>query len=510
MPPLQRFHFLPTMGLLLLLGFGGTSALSYFSLRGSLNRQLASSTLPLTAKAITSDLERSLTRPVLVSSSMARNTFLQKWVADGERDPAEMAEYLRDVLSQYGATTAFFVSERSGRYYHPDGVLKTVSASDPGDRWYYRLRNAAVPFEVNIDRDTADPSRVTAFSNFRVEDRDGRLIGAIGLGVDVRDLSRKLSAYQQRYGAQVLLVARDGQVLLSSDGPSAPQSPASLQAVPGLAPHAARLLREPQASLQIGQGQGQLFVNSRQIPELGGVLVVLQHSDPGQDALLPILWRHLLIALVVSAVVLLLANATVGSYQRRLQLQANTDKLTGLLNRTAFDPLFAELVQEASRRQQPLALLLLDIDFFKAINDTHGHALGDQVIEHVAGRLQRAIRSCDRMFRWGGEEFLILMPGCGTAQAVERGEALRQALRSEPFPLPALPAAPGGEAACPSLAAPTISCGVTGYRSGETDQELLLRADLALYRAKHEGRDRVVCLDPEAPADQVTRSAASA
>ena len=79
------------MGLLLLLGFGGSSALSFFTLRGSLNRQLASSTLPLTAKAITSDLERSLTRPVLVSSSMARNTFLQKWVADGERDPAEMA-----------------------------------------------------------------------------------------------------------------------------------------------------------------------------------------------------------------------------------------------------------------------------------------------------------------------------------------------------------------------------------------------------------------------------------
>lgn len=254
-------------------------------------------------------------------------------------------------------------------------------------------------------------------------------------------------------------------------------------------------MREPRASLQLGQGQGQLFVNSRQIPELGWVLVVLQHSDPRQDPLLPILWRHLLIALVVSAVVLLLANATVGSYQRRLQLQANTDKLTGLLNRTAFDPLFAELVQEAIRRQQPLALLLLDIDFFKAINDTHGHALGDQVIQHVAGRLQRAIRRCDRVFRWGGEEFLILMPGCGAAQAIERGEALRQALRSEPIHLPANP---------------TISCGVTTFRPGETDQELLLRADQALYRAKREGRDRVVCLDQGGAAEPVDRTAASA
>ena len=293
----------------------------------------------------------------------------------------------------------------------------------------------------------------------------------------------------------MLLVGRDGQVLLASDGPPGPPAPKSLEAVPGRAAWAARLLREPRASLQLGQGQGQLFVNSRQIPELGWVLVVLQRSDPRQDPLLPILWRHLLIALLVSAVVLLMANATVGSYQRRLQLQANTDKLTGLLNRTAFDPLFAELVAEAIRRQQPLALLLLDIDFFKAINDTHGHALGDQVIQHVASRLQRAIRRCDRVFRWGGEEFLILMPGCGAAQAIERGEALRQALRSAPVHLPA---------------APTISCGVTTYRPGETDQELLLRADQALYRAKREGRDRVVCFDQGEAPEPVARSAASA
>jgi diguanylate cyclase (GGDEF)-like protein len=468
------------MGVLLLLGFGGTSALSYFSARGTLNSQLASSTLPLTAKAITADLERSLTRPVLVSSSMARNTFLHQWVNGGEREQAEILAYLEDLRSQFGATTAFFVSERSGRYYHPDGVLKTVSASDPRDRWYYRLRSAPTPFEVNIDRDTADPGRVTAFSNVRVQDRDGRFIGAIGLGIDVRDLAREMSSYQERYGARVLLVARDGRVLLASGTPGTPPPPTSLQAVPGLASHATRLLRQPQVSLQIPQRQGQLFVNSRQLPELGWVLVVLQQSDPRQDALLPILGQNLLMALLVSAVVLLLANATVGSYQRRLHLLANTDKLTGLLNRTAFEPLFAELAQEAIRLQQPLALLLLDIDFFKAINDTHGHGVGDQVIQHVASRLQCALRSSDQVFRWGGEEFLILMPGCNAAQAVERGEALRRALRREPFNLPATP---------------TISCGVTRYRPGETDQELLLRADQALYRAKHEGRDRVVCLD---------------
>jgi diguanylate cyclase (GGDEF)-like protein len=495
------------MGLLLLLGFGGNSALSYFSARGTLHNQLASSTLPLTAKAITADLERSLTRPVLVSSVMARNTFLHQWVNGGEREQATIVTYLEDLRSQFGATTAFFVSERSGRYYHPSGVLKTLSPSDPRDRWYYRVRDAATPVEVNIDRDTADPGRVTAFSNVRVQDRDGRFIGAIGLGIDVRDLEREISLYQERYGARVLLLARDGRVLLASAAPGSPPAPTKLQALPGLAAHAARLLQEPQVSLQIPQREGQLFVNSRQIPELGWVLVVLQQSDPRQNILLPILGQNLLMALLVSAVVLLLANATVGSYQRRLHLLANTDKLTGLLNRTAFEPLFADLEHEAMRLQQPMALLLLDIDFFKTINDTHGHGVGDQVIQHVAGRLQSGLRRGDHVFRWGGEEFLILMPGCNAAQAVERGEAVRRALRRDPFILPALSSPDAADA---GSATPTISCGVTCFRPGETDQELLLRADQALYRAKREGRDRVVCPDLEEQDGQVAHSPRSA
>ena len=296
-------------------------------------------------------------------------------------------------------------------------------------------------------------------------------------------------------------------VLLAAAGSGSLELPARLQEVPGLAPHAARLLRDAQVSLRFRHGQGQLVVNSRQIPELGLVMVVLQQTDPLQDALLPILWRNLLIALLVSGVVLLLANATVGSYQRRLQLQASTDKLTGLLNRTAFDRLFADLVQVANRRKQPLALLLLDIDFFKGINDTHGHAVGDQVIQHVAARLARASSSGEQVFRWGGEEFLILMPGCGAARAVEWGEALRRALRLEPVPLSA---GSGPDGPSDTLLAPTISCGVTSYQLGETDQELLLRADQALYRAKHEGRDRVVCLDQGGWPGPLARSAASA
>lgn len=476
------------MGVLLLCGFGASSALSYRSTRGILNRQLENTILPLTAQALSGDLERYLTRPMLLSSSMARNTFLKRWVAAGERDPAEMVTYLRDIQAQYGATTAFFVSDRTGRYYHPNGVVKSVSASDPRDRWFYRLQASADPFEVNIDRDTADPDRVVAFANLRVLDQAGRFIGAIGLGIDVRELARELNRYQERYGARVLLVTRAGEVVLSPGAGA--DSVATLQEVPGLAPYVVQILNQPTTTLQFPQAEGKVFVNSRQVPKLGWVMVVLQQSDPSKAALLPILGQNLLIALVVAAVVLLLANATVGSYQRRLQQLAITDKLTGLLNRTAFDTLFARLVQDALRRQEPLGVMLCDIDFFKLINDSYGHAVGDQMIRHVAAVLQSSTRGSDLLFRWGGEEFLLLLPGCSMSQAMERAERQRQILRSE-----FLAASPSS---AEPIAPPTLSCGVTTYQHGESPKELLLRADQALYTAKRGGRDRVVCLDAEA------------
>jgi len=475
------------MGVLLLCGFGASSAFSYFSARGILDRQLANTTLPLTAQALSGEVEQFLTPQGLLSSSMARNTFLESWVAAGERDQSAIVGYLRNIQAEHGATTAFFVSDRTGRYYHLDGVIKSVSPSDPNDRWFYRVQASADPFEVNIDRDTADPNRVTAFTNFRVLDRAGGFIGSIGLGIDVRELARELNRYQDRYGARVLLVTHAGQVVLSPGADSG----ATLKEVPGLAPYVSRILNQPATSLQFPHGEGQLFVNSRQIPELGWVIVVLQQNDPSTAALLPILAQNLLIALAVSAVVLLLANATVGNYQRQLQQLAITDKLTGLLNRTALDTMFNRVVKDALRRQEPLAVMLFDIDFFKLINDSHGHALGDQMIQHVAAVLQRSTRGSDLLFRWGGEEFLLLLPGCSASQAMERCERQRQILLSEPLAASSSSAEP--------IAPPTLSCGVTTYQQGETLKELLLRADQALYTAKRGGRDRVVCLEAEAP-----------
>jgi len=169
--------------------------------------------------------------------------------------------------------------------------------------------------------------------------------------------------------------------------------------------------------------------------------------------------------------------------QEALRLEAARDHLTGLWNRRMIlDQLHREL-RRAAHEQRPLAIVLVDLDHFKVINDTHGHAAGDEVLQETARRIRSAMRDYDFIGRYGGEEFLLLLPGCEAYSAGDVAERVR-----------------AGIAAKPAQAAGVImpvraSLGVAWTTSGTAGPSVLIQAaDEALYRAKALGRDRVeVC-----------------
>jgi two-component system cell cycle response regulator len=162
---------------------------------------------------------------------------------------------------------------------------------------------------------------------------------------------------------------------------------------------------------------------------------------------------------------------------------AITDALTGLFNRRYMESHLATLVEQAASRGKPLAALVIDIDYFKSINDTHGHDAGDDVLRDFALRIKRSIRGIDLACRYGGEEFVLVMPETDMAVAAMVAERLRRRIAGEPF------AIQEGAKAIPV----TISIGIAALRGKEeTAASLLKRADQALYRAKRDGRNRVV------------------
>ncbi|QTF91005.1 diguanylate cyclase [Halomonas sp. BM-2019] len=173
--------------------------------------------------------------------------------------------------------------------------------------------------------------------------------------------------------------------------------------------------------------------------------------------------------------------------EQELERQASRDHLTGAYNRRAFDGALRQAMQQAERDAEPLALLLLDIDHFKAVNDRHGHDTGDEVLRRVAERLAGSLRSTDLLARWGGEEFAILLPGTPLRGAATFAERLRSRI---------------AESRLLGLSI-TVSIGLTEYRPGDAAAVLLGRVDSALYRAKRGGRNGVVIAGEPAPGEEV-------
>lgn len=214
---------------------------------------------------------------------------------------------------------------------------------------------------------------------------------------------------------------------------------------------------------------------------MAAILLATLASNPHAtvDNPTPVLATLALLAGVVSPVLALQAA------ELHHRSEAIIDSLTGLLNRHALGPRFVELAYQAKVSDQPLCLLLCDVDGFKQVNDEHGHGRGDAVLRDIAYEMRKRLRSFELVYRLGGEEFLILLPGVSRSGGQRIAERLRVAV----------------EQSCPTGLCVTVSLGLSAGRGAEVDYErLFAAADEALYEAKRAGRNRVV-VAPASPSE---------
>ena len=170
----------------------------------------------------------------------------------------------------------------------------------------------------------------------------------------------------------------------------------------------------------------------------------------------------------------------------RMEKEALTDTLTGLGNRRDFHNVLAWVMTKAGRDGTPFSLAMIDLDFFKQVNDRHGHAVGDRMLRHVAETLNAGKRSTDFLFRWGGEEFILLMPDLETEQAAIVADRLRK--RAQQFPFAE------GELVIPY----TVSIGLYSGQETRNPHTPVVLADCNLYKAKKAGRNCVICTQADA------------
>lgn len=283
------------------------------------------------------------------------------------------------------------------------------------------------------------------------------------------------------------LVSREGRVLLRDDGlrEDRPLWPPGGGAGGGAAP----ILDRPLSATRfLSYGGARHIAIRRELPVAGWSIVLLKpERSQLTNRILGIVITLLLGTLILAAFVAMQRQLgaesavrgqrrTAEARARRYARQAATDPLTGLLNRAGFDGALAGELERARRHRQPLALVMLDLDHFKRVNDQHGHPAGDRVLQGLARLLEEHLRESDLCARWGGEEFAVLAPMTGAAGGARLAEKIRGLMAETAL-------GPSGPV--------TGSFGVAALRPDEPAEALIRRADEALYRAKARGRDRV-------------------
>jgi len=246
----------------------------------------------------------------------------------------------------------------------------------------------------------------------------------------------------------------------------------------------ARALAASELELDSNAFEAVLSVVAGQLVDVGQLLDVQIGSKEDIDAVLDEAREALADLTLQSAMVAETARQTIGTLEARtveLQDEARTDKLTKLANRGALDLFLDRAFSDARRDGRALSVILVDLDHFKSVNDTYGHLTGDQVLMAAAALLGAGVRPRDLAGRWGGEEFVVVLPDTNAAGAMIVAERLRARIAAEPMPRA------GGS---PITVTASMGCATLGGESSPA--ELIDAADRALYDAKHSGRNRVV------------------
>ena len=473
----DKSKLLVFLAVLLAAGFTGTSLLAFKAARDGVRTSIEENALPVAAESVYARLQKDLVEPIFVSSMMANDTFLHDWVLDGEQNPEAMQKFLTEVQFRYNTITAFFVSEHTRRYYHPSGILKLVDPDEWRDAWYWRVRGMDELYELNVDLDLANADALTVFINYKVVDVDGEFLGAAGVGLTVDAMAGMAARLRDEFGTAVYFVDPDG--IIVAGMPAGYKTPLpTVNHEPALQDVAMKAIKAGGGAFRYHTSDGDVLLHVRWLPEVRWFLFVEKAEAASVAGSRRALRLNLGVYAGILVLVLLAATYTVDRFQRRLERAATHDTLTGALNRLAFGVVAEHTIKDARRTGLPLAAVMVDADGFKSVNDRFGHPDGDKVLKAIVGAVVGVMRQSDAFCRWGGEEFLFLLPGCDPEAAKAVTEKVRAAT------------AETTARDCPVMV--TLSAGIAILRDQEDFDTLVRRADDALLQAKREGKNRSV------------------
>jgi diguanylate cyclase (GGDEF)-like protein len=477
----NKYRLIGILTILLVFSFTFTSLVSYNVTRTVITSDSKNVILPLISDNIYSEIQKELLQPIYNSSIMANDEFLVNWVLAGEQDEEEVIRYLQRIRDRYDYFSAFYVSDITNNYYYYDGILKQISPEDEHDVWYYNFVELNRDYDLDVDNDEATEGTMTIFINHRLEDSAGNFLGVTGVGLQMSAMGETLEKYRERFGHLIYMIDADGLIQIHPDQDLILKM--NIRDFDGLSLLGEEILQKDSETHYYAYhtSAGEVTLSARYFPDLDWYLIVEQDQTQSLREAREKLIGSIVIGLLVTILVILLVIIVLNLFISKLENYATKDEMTGIYNRRKMDELLLREIAFARRYGDPLGLMILDIDHFKSVNDTYGHRTGDQYLKGLSEVLQVEVRHVDYLGRWGGEEFIILLPKTSLDQAQDVAERLRKAVE-------ALQVESGR-----GLISRTISVGVTSAELAKFDMDEMMRqADDAMYQAKQAGGNKVV------------------
>ena len=248
----------------------------------------------------------------------------------------------------------------------------------------------------------------------------------------------------------------------------------SILQIEGLKDIADEILSRKKQDFQYSVNAEHYLLHVQYMPEVRLFLFVEGEENKAIADVRHALYLNLIVFVLVVLATIVLTNMMVSFYQKKLAFMATIDHLTQLMNRQAFEMFSLNMLADSRRSHTSLAVMMIDIDHFKKVNDTYGHAAGDKVLQEVAAILKHTVREADLVCRWGGEEFVVLLRGGTEEDAKAAYERFRTNVESYLFP---------------QVKTVTVSLGFTEVQHQDTPNQAFSRADQGVYQAKHQGRN---------------------
>lgn len=471
---LYEYKILIIIALLLFIGFFATSFFSYKIATDLAKNELKYKSLPLSSDNVYSEIQRDILKPNLVSSLMAQDTFMIKWMLNGEKNLNEITTYLSTIQKKYNTSTSFLVSDKTKNYYYPKGILKVISPNEKRDIWFYRVKNIINEYESNIDIDLAQNDSITIFTNYKVKDFNGNFLGATGVGLKTSHVGNLLKIYKKKYNHEIYLINKDNKILISSKDTQDIQNNSFINKVINT------FNKKDISTHEYYKNNEKYILNIRYIDELNLYLCVEAKEGYFTEKLEKTFYINILIFSIIILIIIIFTILYIKHQQEILKDLAKTDKLTSLNNRHDFDLIFEKLFNSQRKDEKDLTILIFDVDDFKQINDKFGHVVGDKVLIEIANIFKNTFRDSDTLVRWGGDEFVALLAKIKEDKAYKLTKKLCENISSNKTLHNLL----NQEI--------TISAGLHSKKDETSKEELFSKADKNLYKAKQKGKNIIV------------------